>query len=94
MTRTKGSQSLMNFNPPMRDRILLAIRPGEIESGDLNERLNGGYSVEMERLIKDGLVIKQGTYKEVIYKLTAQGRAACPRWRDVLRTPQGELAHA
>jgi len=90
MKRRKQYDAVGGFRPPVRDRILLALRPGAMETQALYERMSGTHSVEMALLIKDGLVIKQGESKETMYKLTAQGRAACPRWRDILRTqPEG-----
>ncbi len=73
--------------PTMDTRILLALRAGPLTPQQLEERLGGQVSVS--KLIHRGLVEADGDaslgVRTTEYRLTAAGRAACPRWRDICK---------
>ena len=71
--------------PGMRDRLLLALKPGAMESHQLSARFGAGYSSELSRMVREGLVVMVGGKNGGEFSLTDAGRAACPRWRDVVR---------
>ena len=72
-------------HPDMRDRLLLALKPGAMESHQFAARFSAGNSSELTRMVREGLVQMVGGKNGGEFSLTAAGRAACPRWRDVVR---------
>jgi len=73
--------------PTMDTRILLALRAGPLTMQQLTDRL--GIKVSMSSALAKGWVAIRtsgvlGMAQE--YHLTAAGRAACPRWRDVCKS--------
>lgn len=87
--------------PDMRHRILLALKPGAMESHQLAARFGIAYSRELTRMVREGMVQMVGGKNGSEFSLTDAGRAACPRWRDVVRpcavsanefAPTGEVA--
>jgi hypothetical protein len=84
VSSAKG-QVPLSFNPQIapRDRVLLALRAGPLDSGQLEERIGYAYYPAVKGLLRDGLATYVNVGAGSVYRLTRAGVAACPRRRDL-----------